>query len=272
MSTSKGKLTITMDCWHSYKDARDLFFKSIDRYWPDLNYPMIIACNKPLDGENYKGKVIVCDESLTDSKRHLEALKHTETEFTLLIVEDGLITAPVNNKRLDEIVEYMEKNHIDFCKLTNTPNKRGKKIKDLPFAKKINRRQPYGINYLCGIYRKSFLMELLDSDCKDSWEIEEHLLKDALSEPHGYYDNKILVTDNPLHVRFCIEQGKWSYWAKKTIAKKGYCIESSRKSWSIWHDFFARSKHFASSFFPIRLRFGLKKVLSKIGFKFTSKQ
>lgn len=260
-----------MDCWYKYKDARTLFFNSLSNNWKDLPYKIIVACNNSLKDENIPALVIECDDSLTDSKRHLRALEAAETEYVLLVVEDGLITSAIDNNRIEAILDYMDNNRINFCKLVPIPNKKGKRINDLPYAKYISKRQAYGINYLCGIYRKTYLLELLDSSCKDSWEIESKLLNDACNMEKGFYDDKIVVTDNPLHIVFCIEQGKWSYWAAKFIKKHGYAVESDRDHWSFFHDLFAKIKHAASSIVPIRMRKKIKKILAKVGLKFTVK-
>ena len=266
-----NRLTITMDCWSNYKDARTLFFESLRNNWKDLPYPIVVACDSSLEDENIPGKVIKCDNSLTDSKRHLCAINDAETEYVLLIVEDGLITNKIDNNRIESILNYMDANHINFCKMVPIPNKKGRKIQGLSHAKFINKRQAYGINYLCGIYRKSYLKQLLDSKCKDSWEIEAKLLNDACKMEKGYYNDKMVVTDNPLHIIFCIEQGKWSYWAASFIKKHGYAVNSNRERWSFFHDLLARIKHAASSSVPIRMRRNIKKLLTKVGFHFTVK-
>ena len=261
-----------MDCWDSYKDVRSVFFESFRKNWKDLPYPVILACNSAMEDERTVGEVVVCDSSLTDSKRHLRALDRANSEYVLLIVEDGLITKPVNSQRIEEILDYMDEKQLNFCKMVPFPSKKGKKIQDFPNAKYISKRQAYGINYLCGIYRVSYLKTLLDSECKDSWEIEEMLLRKAAASEKGYYEDKILVTDDPLNIVFCVEKGKWSHWAKKYIKKNGYMFNSSRESWSLWHDFVAGIKHFISNILPIKLRFKIKKVLMKFGMKFATKQ
>ena len=274
VASPKNRLTITMDAWYKYKDVRCLFLESLKRNWADLPYPFVIACDENIIDEQIpkQTEVIVCDKLLTDSKRHLEALKNSHTEYVLLIVEDGLITDTVDEKRIEDILDYMDANNIDFCKMVPVPNRFGKRIKDFKNAKFINKKQAYGVNYLCGIYRKSFLFSLLDSECKDSWEIEEMLLKQAALSKRGYFSDKIIVTDNPLHIVFCVESGKWSHWAIKYAKKNGYAVESDRGIWSAWHDIIAKTKHFISTIVPIKFRFALKKFFSKLGFKFATKQ
>ena len=261
-----------MDCWSKYRDVRKVFFESINRNWDHSSYDFIIACDEDISAEKNDALIVVCDKSLTDSRRHLEALKLVRTEYVLLVVEDGMIEKKVNNDRIEEILDFMDNNQIDFCKLVKMPNGRGKKIKDLNNAKYINKRQAYGINYLCGIYRKTFLFSLLGGDCKDSWEIEESLLKESANSEKGFFDNKILVTDNPLNIVFCVEKGKWSHWARKRILKNGYSFNSGRETWSFWHDCLAKIKHLSSSCISSKKRVLIKSILSKIGIRFATKE
>lgn len=272
MPAKSTRLTITMDCWDKYKDARTLFFESLKRNWGDLEYPLVIACNKPLEKESLPGKVIVCGDDSTDSLRQLQAVRDASSEYVLLVVEDGLITETIRNNRIEEILDFMDSHSIDFCKMVNAPNKRGRRIHGYPHLKYIRKRQAYGINYLCGIYRKTYILSLLESGCKDSWEIEKMLLSNAAHAGKGYYNDKVIATDNPLHIRFCIEQGKWSHWAMKYIHSNGYVVESDRGVWSWQHDLLSSIKHFMSTIIPTHSREKLKRVFSRLGIKFVTNQ
>lgn len=272
MCMEEKRLTITMDCWDKYKDARSLFFCSLKRNWENRKYPLIIACNSDISDEDIPGRLIVCANDSTDSKRHLEAVKAAETKYVLLIVEDGVFTKKVNQDRIEAILDFMDKNNMDFCKLYPTPDKSGKTIKGFENAKYINKRQPYGINYLCGIYRKTYLENLLNNHYKDSWEIEEALLRQAANASKGYYTDKMVVTDDPLSVRFCIEKGKWSFWARRFIKKNGYHLDSNRETWSFRHEAMAKIKHLFSRFVPARFRHNLKHISQKFGMKYATKE
>ena len=269
---NSNRLTITMDLWDKYADVRKYFFESLKKYWPSNPYPIVMACNTDITSEKLPGELIISGNDSTDSKRHLDILKNVSTEYVLLIVEDGLLLDEVNTSRIEKILDFMDENNIDFCKMIPTPNKKGKKIKDLKKSKYINKRQPYGINYLCGIYRRSFLYSVLDSECKDSWEIEEMLLKVATESERGYYSDKIVVTDNPLNIYFCVEKGRWNNKAVRLIKSNGYEFDSTRPVWSRMHDFIAKIKHMSSALLPISFRVKLKKIFSAFGIKFATKR
>lgn len=262
-------LTIIMTCWDQYSDVRRVCFESLEKFG-GLPYNFIIACNNQIDDPYKKGEVIVCEKNSTGTQRLLEAALKVETEYLLMITEDALFMGEPDCHRIEEMVDFMNKNNIIFCKMVPYPNKKGKKIPCMDNVKWINKRQAYGENLLCAIYEKEYFLKLLGDASENPWQLEERLLNKAVNSSKGYYKDRIVLTDNPLKIMFCVNYGKWNRDAVKVINKIGLTLDESRAKLSLKEMYVVKLKSLVTRNLPVVFRCKIKKMLKKIGFKFAT--
>lgn len=268
-----NNLTLIVSCWDKYDDVRKVFFESLLKYWPTCPFRIVIAINS---GEKFflpglKIDTIECPASSTGTERLIYALKEVNSKYVLLLHEDAIFYDYVNSDFVKALTVFIISHNIEYCKMINSPSKKGKKFSNPYSLKYINHRQPYGINICCSIYKKDYFLHTMD-DTLSTWELENKLNTIASKMERGYYNDKVICTSNPLRVYFGVMGGKWSRKALKLCKQKGFSIDiERRKINSLWTEMVNSFKSLATRICPWKLRLFLKKVLTKLGFKFVTK-
>lgn len=266
------KLSIILHTWDRYKDVRAVFFETFERYWNDCPYEFVMSCNADISGEKRRGKLVICPDNSNDVQRMIAAVQNTETKYILLFHEDAIFMDRIHSGDIEEIVNFMDEKEIVFCKMVPTPNGRGKAFKEAKHIRRINKRQVYGLNVLCSIYERNYLLEILGDGENDSWYMENAFIEAAVSAEKGFYEDKVVVTTNPLHVFFGVEKGMWNRRAIRIMKKQGIVPDKSRKVKSLGKDVMDNLILVSYSIIPNIFRIPLKKTLRSFGMKFTTEK
>ncbi len=109
-------VTIVVSSCDKYGDLWDPFFKLLFRYWPSLKtynkgIPIILISNErdfTVDGvQTYK-----TGKDAGWSSNMLKVLKSVKTKYILYFQEDYLMSGPVNEKRLQYLIQKMKEQNI----------------------------------------------------------------------------------------------------------------------------------------------------------------
>lgn len=265
------KLSIVLHCWDQYSDVRDIFFKTFEMWWKKCPYDFVVSCNAEIIDKKSYCRYVTCSQNSNTVERVLAALKATDSKYILIIHEDAIFMNEPDIDNVNEIVKYMENNNIVFTKLASAPNRQGKTINKKLKLKLINKRQPYGLNFLCAIYERSYLLSILGDGSFDTWHIEKSFLNEVYSSSRGYFNDKLICVSNPLRVYFGVDKGSWDRKAIKKLNRLHLQINPVRKV-KTRKEQFKKDLYDALStmVLPLKFRSGLKKVLTKLGFKFTT--
>ena len=234
----KEPLSLLVSSCDKYEDAWVPFFGLLDANWPDCNYPIYLnteskefpgtVCGKKVQALHTPGGR---DEPW--SKRLARALKQIPTEFVLFLLEDFFLLSPVNTKKVEDALAWMQAdpNIVNICfypmEGDNTP------VPEHPGFSKRDKNAPFLIQCQVGIWRKKALLKLLRS-YEDAWNFESDGTIRARKRPGDYY---CLALDVPAIFPYLlapqhgygIYNGKWLWNDKPLFQKFGIEADFSKR-------------------------------------------
>lgn len=99
-----GDVTIVVNSCDAYSDVLELFFKALDEYWPDNQYPVVVNTeSSTLLGytEEQKGGV-------TWGQRLIDLLYKIETEYVVMVFDDFLLEDFVDKNKLNAVFNLLQ--------------------------------------------------------------------------------------------------------------------------------------------------------------------
>ena len=251
----------------TYKDVFDLFYICKNKYWPDNLYRLVLSTNYET---NYDGVHIINSKNSDDTwvERSVKALSLINEKYVMLLCDDLFISKRINTTYIEEILNFMDDNDIKYCRLK--PLYGGKIIKEIKYLSWLKKNTPYGINLQRGIYRKDFLISLIGDGSKSAWDIEADLLKKTQQSSSEYFDDMVTCNKNIFPVVHAVDKGKWLPRALLFLKQENIYVDSTRKTMPIFIAILQDIKGLCGNVFSPNFRRGIKKLLSKIGIKFTT--
>lgn len=227
------EITIIVPSCDKYSELWEPHFHFLFKYWPNLktnNIPIILVSNK-LSFEHERVQNFKTIEDISWSDNLILALNQVKTKYVIILLEDYLLNAPVNEVRLKEIMLAMENNKAVYSELA---------IDELMFE--LNAEQHYNyVPNLEGLIKRSYdgtyrtslqsciwridaLKKILNTK-ESAWEFEiegtnrsRKILNDfymVVSDPvFNYYNAAYLGTFQPESVDY-IRQNHLKFEPKK---------------------------------------------------------
>lgn len=263
----KKRMCIYVSSPKSYKDVFDVFYACKNKFWTDSRYRFVLSTNYKA---NYEGVYIINSQNMSDTwvERSIYALPEIDEKYIMLLCDDLLISKKIDSRYIEHILNYMDKNDIRFCRLK--PLNGGKRIKGHNYLSYVKMNTPYGINLQRGIYRKDYLISLLGDGLKSAWDIEAELLKEAQGSSSDYFSDVIACNKNIFPVIHAVDKGKWLPKALTFLKHEHIVVSSSREKMSRIRALSQDVKGYYSSILSPSFRKRIKKLLTKIGLKFTT--
>ena len=188
-----SRVALMITSCDAYKDCWKPMIFSLDKYWPDCDYPRYIVTN--FEEDNAIDKTIfvkVGDDKrswCTLAKRGLEAI---DAEYVFFFQEDYWLAQPVDDNAMNAHIQYMEENHIDYLKICKDVLRDKYRIGDTIYC-----RNPldirYSFNTAMAIWRKESILPLL-FDGWSGWEFERHIIP-YLKEHNIHLNSQCLFSD-----------------------------------------------------------------------------
>lgn len=260
------KLTIVVDSFDGYSDVWKTFFTVFSMQWPDCPYPIKLISNYM----KYKNiDMINVETEICWSDRTLKALKRIDSKYVLLLLEDYLIGKKVNSSEIENALNYLEKRNGNYLRLTNIPYCRFNKSKERIFP--LYADEEYAVNLQASIWKREYLINLLENFLGNAWQFEIGLLSNAVESPHVKLSGCYGMISDPLDVKNGVLKGKWFPSTLKYFEKRGVKINWQKRgklsnSQELWYGFKFKLKGFLS----YKERKAIKKLLKKCGIKFIS--
>ena len=199
-------MTIIVSSTDGYKDLWPNFFKCKAKYWQNCQYPTFLVNN--IERPNITDvNVINCGVDASWSERMRKALNQIDTEYVCFLLEDFFITNHVDNKNIQEALQYMQSNNIKYYKLLTINPIETPFFKDSKFLKILPANYPYGISLMAAIWDRKFFLEKIGNQNYNPWKFETDRLKEennSGSEIVGIYDNR-----NILNITHMVVQGQY---------------------------------------------------------------
>lgn len=268
---SSQKLVMLVLSCDGYSDLWDDFFNLREKFWADCPYKWYVVT----ESKNYHREgveVIKCGKELNWAGRFRYAVQSVAAEYIGVFLEDYFIKDHVNSQRIEQYLELMSSDNIQFLNLGDI-FKHIIGLKEVEYYKehliRIPKHLRYGIDTAAAIWNKDYLLGRLGEGDYSAWKFERDRCDEAASEEG--FKGLILCDDlcslNVSEIPVVI-QGRFYPGAKKYFKNEcGYVILSQRKTMGARQVFKYRLKVFCS-----RAKYGrkfLKWVGSHIlGYKF----
>lgn len=271
MNTKHYRLAIYLAAYDPYKDLFDIFISQFDKCWPDCPYPLIIS-NMYFENER-KNTIVIHNGNIPDPViRKNRALESIDADYYLGMEEDRIFNGMVDTKEVEKILDFMDKESIDYyrCNASIFPKRKKDKYVGYDHAFHIPMNEPYGVCGSTVIMSKQLHDYRKKTGLDNGYKWEAFWLKKA-----GISSNKWIpkfATDNRnlFHIVHCVEKQKWIASSRRLFIKKGYEIDPNvRKVQGIKETIFMHLKQ-SSKLLPAKSRIVIKKVATKMGFEFVT--
>lgn len=155
--------TVLVCSCDSYEDTWEPFFKLFYKYWTDCSLEILL--NTESKTYCYEGLHIRClqkykEKNVPYGKRMIAHIKEIHTPFTLVLMDDFFIRDYVNEKKLDEVIEWMKNDSkavvFNFQSIKDELNKPSKKYKGYSIRPIYGE---YKFNFQAAIWRTDYLLK-----------------------------------------------------------------------------------------------------------------
>lgn len=196
-------MTIIVDSFDGYSDLWPVFFAVFEKQWPDCPFDIKLVSNF----HTYKDICVINVGLETSwSDRTLKALKQIETEYIILLLEDYLFGKSINTEEINKALEFAKTQNIKYLRFTNIPKSRFHTKEDI-FP--LYQDEEYAINLQAAIWKKDYLIEILEKYPGNAWEVEVALLRETVNAEHKVLEGCFGMQFDPLHIRNGVLKGKW---------------------------------------------------------------
>ena len=171
------KVTVIVNSCDAYSDLWDVFFLSMAEYWPDCTYPVVINTERKNYTQNTGIHLNIKVHNFNSNNidlwglRLLTTLKDTTSTYVIMLFDDFLLNAPVDQGRIKALVDLMSANpSVDVVYLTKLPGV-NKGSKDGNGLALLAANADFRLNSAPGIWRKKALLRFTGkNDNPWAWE------------------------------------------------------------------------------------------------------
>lgn len=204
----------------SRRDVLDRILPSVLKFWPDCPYPIYVGLNshdRPLPG----GTPVLAPASEWYREYTLQLAQVAE-DYLIVILDDFLIGAPVDQSRLAGLVEDALTLNLAYLRLLplgrSLPARltgwRPPELK--PGIERIRARRPFYSGLQIAIWRKQHLQSMLQKPLS-IWEFEHQCIPGSV--------HCALKDRPPIVYRHLIERGCWLPDARSLLQRAGLPTE-----------------------------------------------
>lgn len=167
------KVAIMITSCDAYRDCWKPMIFSLDKYWPDCEWPRYIVTNYA-DEELPNTTIIkVGDDLRSWCNLARMGMEQIDADYILFFQEDYWLGRKVDNEAIIAHVKYMDENHVDYLKIQDDIRRDNLRIGDTDYCMNpIDRR--YAFNTAIAFWRKSVVPQLLPEDW-DGWKFERQI-------------------------------------------------------------------------------------------------
>ncbi|MEN9659563.1 MAG: hypothetical protein RL571_3028 [Pseudomonadota bacterium] len=168
-----NNLTIVVNTCDAYDDVLTIFFHALHDCWPDCPFPVVI--NTESNSHHYPARVhnYISSQGVDDwGGRLLATLGSVETEYVLMLYDDFILNAPVNNQRIASSLNRLQSQTLAVVAyLINTALPLSNTSTDDIFIP-LKDRVDYRLNSAPAIWRRQALMGYIaEGDTPWAWEV-----------------------------------------------------------------------------------------------------
>lgn len=205
--------------------------------------------------------VLISNESLPSRIRSI-ALANPHNYYICLL-GDAFVSDSVESSSVEKIFKEIKKEKANYCNLI--PKNRNN-MKD--GIRKIKTKERYAVSFIAFIASYDFVVSEFINISDYDFE-NKYLLKSIFSNDR-YLDGMFILNRNILNICHGISNGKWIRKTHKAIKNKVDFDSAGLPIQSLLDSIKEKLSFMSSVVLGPRVRYKLKKILIKLGFKFKS--
>lgn len=263
---------IVFTIFDGYEDLWDDAIMLIDKFWVD-HPPIYVFTNEIV--KDWKGtKCIPVGEEAEWSQKAHKACEIIPEEYLILLLEDFYVGAAINNDEVQELINFMSTNRIDYCKLCDNNRiirKHKKKYNDSKYEV-IYADEDYGISLQTAVWKKDFLLKTLGNENYNAWVFELNQVKKSRMAQHSILNNAIEDARNILNIKHGALQGKMLPKTVKYFEKINEPLSTTRELMNSKEYYKYFIKQFGKDIIPKPAVKFAKGVARKFGYSFVEEK
>lgn len=259
-----NKLSVVISSCDKFSDLWDENIKAYRKFWiqnPCATY-LVTDAKKNWEAEDVQ--LVVADGENDFPLRIKYALNFVNTKYVLLTLDDYFLIDPVDNSKIEYLVQRMESEHIQYLSLYNRRVTKPKQYLPLEKLNRIDLTKKYAITLYPAIWEADFLKKTIQ-DGLSPWLYEVSLSKTAIQE-NANCQASLAGTYNILDV---VRKGKILHRAQRYFRKNEIDI-GNRPSISYATEMKLCILDLISWYTPRKLFKAMKGVARKCGMTFYS--
>ena len=259
-----NKLSVVISSCDKFSDLWNENIKAYRKFWRQNPCATYLVTDAKKDWEAEGVRLVVAEGENDFPLRIKYALNFVETKYVLVTLDDYFLIDPVDNAKIEYLIQRMESEHIQYLSLYNRRVTKPKQYLPLEKLNRIDLAKKYAITLYPAIWEVDFLNKTIQDDLSP-WLYEVSLTKTAIRENANCQAN-LAGTFNILDV---VRKGKVLHKAQRYFKRNNIDI-GSRPSIS----YFTEAKLFIldviSWYTPRKLFKVMKRAARKCGLTFYS--
>lgn len=261
--------SIIISTCDKFSDLWDANIALLEKNWSDRGVETYLVTDKPSDRNFENVKIIAAGEGTEITERIKTALQFIKTDYIVFLLDDYFLTDPINSEKIDNYVEVMQKENIDYLRLYTFINAKYNNVKFGGYDDiyRVTTEARYNINLYPCIFSHNFLSVTVSGDIKNAWQYEVSLTKIGAE----YRANCAVVRPDAINMLDVVRKGKLIRKAKKYLDKNGL-YSGDRPVLDIYTTVKLGTIYKLKTLLPRSFSSFVRKILKKCGKKFYSSE
>lgn len=223
MQKNNINISIAILIAERYSDIANVFFELFDLNWPDCPYKRYIISDYDVELITDNDELYIRTPNMTLPECIKDICGLYEVDYLICMLGDALITKPVKQNLLSELLSYMVSNKMDYCNILGNLNCNKKICRRLKFD------EPYGVEFISFIASKDYIIREFKEGVSDI-DFENKYLKIGMN-CNSRSETMVVANSNIMNIMHGVNKGLWIRKVYKYI-KRNYpniCMEKRRR-------------------------------------------
>lgn len=259
--------SIIISTCDKFSDLWEANVSLLEKNWSDRGVDTYFVTDKPSDKNFANVKIIAAGEGTEITERIKSALNVIGTKYIVFLLDDYFLTKPIDAAKIDQYIEIMQKEKLDYLRLYTFLNAKyfKEKIGGYSDIYHVTTDARYNINLYPCVFSREFLEFTIGGDTKNAWQYEVSLTKTG----NQYGAKCALVNPDALDILDVVRKGKLIRKANRYLNKNNL-YHGNRPVLGMFETVKLGTIYKLKSLMPRRLSSFIRRELKKCGKKFYS--
>lgn len=259
------KAVVMVLSFDKYSDLWTVYFDCAKKFWQAKLPTYLVTNEKQPEFEGVH--IITTGPEVSWSRRARKAVETVDAEYILLMLEDYYVTSNVTDASISSLISFMEKTDADYLRIYPFPEMHFKDAGEGGIHR-VPEESLYGVNLQASIWKKDYLLKLLEGGDFSAWEFEARQKNRVATQVKG---NLYTVDYAPFEMVNGVLQGKWYTPSVKALESLGIHVDTSKRDVLPWNKVAVyKSKIILRKIAGPNVIRKVKPVLKELGVKFVT--